>query len=92
MINNEKKIVSKVVFEPQISSFTHQISSFTHWRTTIEPLRHRYQLRIKPSSHASTQDSECNAHIHNSKESNPTSEYLLGFTCIVVGLYVKYTN
>ena len=42
--------VSKLAFEPYIYSFT-------YWRSTTEPLRHRYQLRIKPSSHTSTQDS-----------------------------------
>ena len=46
-----EKFVSKLGFE-------HQISSFTHWCPTIGPLIHRYQLRIKPSSHTSTQDSQ----------------------------------
>ena len=48
MINIEKKFESKLGFEPQISSFT-------HWHSTIESLRHRYLLRIKPSSYTSTQ-------------------------------------
>ena len=46
-----EEFVSKLGFEPQISNFTHCIS-------IIEPLRHRYQLRIKTSSHTSTQDSQ----------------------------------
>ena len=45
----------KLGFEPQISSFT-------HWCPTIGPLRHRHQLRIKPSSHTSTQD--CQSVMH----------------------------
>ena len=43
--------MSRLVSEPQISSFR-------HWRTTIGPLRHRYQPRIKPSPHNLTQYSQ----------------------------------
>ena len=46
-----EKIVSKLGFEPEISSFT-------HWSLTIGSLRYRYQLRNKPSSQTSTQDSQ----------------------------------
>ena len=51
MIIIEKKFVFKLGFEPQISSCT-------HLRSVNEPLKHTYQLRIKSSSHTSTQNSQ----------------------------------
>ena len=56
MINIEREICVYAGFEPHISSFK-------YWRSTNEPLRHRYQLRIKPCSHASTQDCQNVMHI-----------------------------
>ena len=72
LINIERKLVSKLGFEPQISSFAHY-----HLTTKIQ-----IGLLTQNQIFLSSRLSEYNARFPNSNESNSTSGYLVGFTFI----------
>ena len=82
-VGRSKSILCKLGFDPQIY-FTHRCSTIVPLETHI-PTQKQTSLPFIFNPRLS----ECNRCIHNSKESNQTSGYLIRFTLYVWARWLK---